>query len=187
MATSTAPARRSSGVRRTGDAHERRKPGVGELQLIPSEIDRSRLSLRIPTPIPSGFSTSHLRVLALLPHHDSSDPLARGDAAAPVDQRSDMLFFSWYPDYNHPADYMFPIMDSKAIPPDGYGLGFFPTPVSTTRSAGATSSRTRPSFRICSISRRTPSIEQIRSGSPSATCMTIPTAGTTWADSSHSR
>ena len=36
-----------------------------------------------------------------------------------------MLFFSWYPDYNHPADYMFPIMDSKAIPPDGYNSGYY--------------------------------------------------------------
>lgn len=43
----------------------------------------------------------------------------------PVGQRSDMLFFSWYPDYNHPADYMFPIMDSKAIPPNGYNSGYY--------------------------------------------------------------
>ena len=75
----------------------------------------------------------------------------RRDHPMPVGQRSDMLFFSWYPDYNHPADYMFPIMDSKAIPPNGYNSGYYANTSVDTRSAGATSSRTRPSFRICSI------------------------------------
>jgi len=46
----------------------------------------------------------------------------------PVSQRPNMLFFSWYPDYNQPADYLYPIMSSAAAPPNGYNSGYYHNP-----------------------------------------------------------
>ena len=46
----------------------------------------------------------------------------------PVDQRPDMFFWSWYPDYDQPADYLFPIVNSGAVPPNGYNSGYYMNP-----------------------------------------------------------
>ena len=46
----------------------------------------------------------------------------------PVDQRPNMFFWSWYPDYNQPSDYLFPIVNSAAVPPNGYNSGYYANP-----------------------------------------------------------
>src|SRR5262249_40976504 len=46
----------------------------------------------------------------------------------PVDERPNMFFWSWYPDYNQPADYLYPIVSSASVPPNGYNSGYYSNP-----------------------------------------------------------
>ncbi len=46
----------------------------------------------------------------------------------PVDQRPNMFFWSWYPDYNQPADYLWPIANTAGEPPAGYNSGYYSNP-----------------------------------------------------------
>ena len=44
----------------------------------------------------------------------------------PVDQRADMYFWSWYPDYDLAADYCWPILNSAALPKDAaFNSGYY--------------------------------------------------------------
>ena len=46
----------------------------------------------------------------------------------PIDQRPNMFFWSWYPDYNQPADYLWPIANSAGEPPTAYNSGYYNNP-----------------------------------------------------------
>jgi len=46
----------------------------------------------------------------------------------PISERPHMFFWSWYPDYNQPADYLYPIANSAAVPPNGYNSGYYNNP-----------------------------------------------------------
>ena len=76
--------------------------------------------------IGSGFggSVSALRLV------EKAFPAFNADQTTfrPVNQRPNMLFFSWYPDYNQPSDYLFPIVNSAAVPPNGYNSGYYANP-----------------------------------------------------------
>jgi peptide/nickel transport system substrate-binding protein len=44
----------------------------------------------------------------------------------PVTDRANMYYWSWWPDYNDPSDYLFPILSEDATPKDGlYNSGYY--------------------------------------------------------------
>jgi peptide/nickel transport system substrate-binding protein len=44
----------------------------------------------------------------------------------PVEDRADMYYWSWWPDYNDPSDFCFPILSSEATPKDGlFNTGYY--------------------------------------------------------------
>jgi peptide/nickel transport system substrate-binding protein len=44
----------------------------------------------------------------------------------PVDERADMYYWSWWPDYNDPSDFCFPILSSEATPKDAlFNTGYY--------------------------------------------------------------
>lgn len=45
----------------------------------------------------------------------------------PVTNRADMYYWSWWPDYNDPADFCYPILSAEATPKAGlYNSGYYP-------------------------------------------------------------
>jgi peptide/nickel transport system substrate-binding protein len=50
----------------------------------------------------------------------------------PVAQRADMYFWSWYPDYDDPADFSWPLLSGQALPADaGFNSGYYENPTVT--------------------------------------------------------
>jgi peptide/nickel transport system substrate-binding protein len=50
----------------------------------------------------------------------------------PIERRANMYFWSWYPDYDNPADFTFPILSGQAFPKDaGFNSGYYNNPTVT--------------------------------------------------------